>query len=93
MSDTKYVRYVTINAIISIQYILLEALDSNILTAASMAIVGSGGQIVYAHIIANNAAITAPTVCTVLDSDCLYAAAVPTNATPAQLRKDRKSVV
>ena len=51
-----------------------------------MAIVGSGGQMVYAHIIANNAAITAPMVCTVLDSDCLYAAAAPTNAMPAQLR-------
>ena len=86
MSETKYVRYVTINAIISIQYILLETLDSSILTAASMAIVGSGGQMVYAHITANSAAITAPMVCTVLDSDCLYAAAAPTNAMPAQER-------
>ena len=86
MSETKYVRYVTINAIISIQYILLETLDSSILTAASMAIVGSGGQMVYAQITANSAAITAPMVCTVLDSDCLYAAAAPTNAMPAQLR-------
>ena len=86
MSETKYVRYVTINAIISIQYILLETLDSSILTAASMAIVGSGGQMVYAQITANSAAITAPMVCTVLDSDCLYAAAAPTNAMPAQER-------
>ena len=51
-----------------------------------MAIVGSGGQMVYAQITANSAAITAPMVCTVLDSDCLYAAAAPTNAMPAQLR-------
>ena len=86
MSEIKYVIYVTINAIISIQYILLETLDSSILTAASMAIVGSGGQMVYAQITANSAAITAPIVCTVLDSDCLYAAAAPTNAMPAQLR-------
>ena len=41
---------------------------------------------VYAHIIANNAAITAPMACTVLDGDCLYAAAAPTNAMPAQER-------
>ena len=86
MSETKYVRYVKINAIISIQYILLEALDSNILTAASIAIVGSGGQMVYAHIIANNAAVTAPMVCTVFVIDCLYAAAAPTKAIPAQER-------
>ena len=86
MSETKYVRYVTINAIISIQYILLETLDSSILTAASMAIVGSGGQMVYAQITANSAAIIAPMVCTVLDSDCLYAVAAPTKAIPAQLR-------
>ena len=86
MSEIKYVIYVTINAIISIQYILLVVLDSSILTAASMAIVGSGGQMVYAQITANSAAITAPMVCTVLDSDCLYAAAAPTNAMPAQLR-------
>ena len=52
-----------------------------------MAIVGSGGQMVYAHIIANKAAITAPMVCTVFVIDCLYAAAAPTNAMPAQLRK------
>ena len=51
-----------------------------------MAIVGSGGQMVYAQITANSAAITAPMVCTVLDSDCLYAAAAPTNAMPAQER-------
>ena len=51
-----------------------------------MAIVGSGGQMVYAHIIANNAAITAPTVCAVFVIDCLYAAAAPTNVIPAQLR-------
>ena len=86
MSETKYVRYVTINAIISIQYILLETLDSSILTAASMAIVGSGGQMVYAHITANSAAIIAPMVCTVFVIDCLYAAAAPTNAMPAQER-------
>ena len=51
-----------------------------------MAIVGSGGQIVYAHITANRAAITAPTVCAVFVIDCLYAAAAPTNAMPAQER-------
>ena len=51
-----------------------------------MAIVGSGGQMVYAHITANNAAITAPMVCTVFVIDCLYAAAAPTNVMPAQLR-------
>ena len=51
-----------------------------------MAIVGSGGQIVYAHITANSAAITAPMVCTVFVIDCLYAAAAPTNVIPAQLR-------
>ena len=73
-------------AAISIQYILLETLDSNILTAASIAIVGSSGQMVYAHITANSAAITAPMVCTVFVIDCLYAAAAPTNAMPAQER-------
>ena len=51
-----------------------------------MAIVGSGGQIVYAHMIANRAAIIAPMVCTVFVIDCLYAAAAPTNAIPAQER-------
>lgn len=73
-------------AVISIQYVLLVLFESNTLTATSMDIVGIGGQIVYAHITANSAAITAPMVCTVLDSDCLYAAAAPTNAMPAQLR-------
>ena len=51
-----------------------------------MAIVGSGGQMVYAHITANSAAIIAPMVCTVFVIDCLYAAAAPTNAMPAQER-------
>ena len=73
-------------AVISIQYVLLVLFESNTLTATSMDIVGIGGQIVYAHITANSAAITAPMVCTVLDSDCLYAAAAPTNAMPAHER-------
>ena len=51
-----------------------------------MAIVGSGEQIVYAHTIANRAAVTAPAMWTVFVIDCLYAAAAPTNAIPAQLR-------
>ena len=51
-----------------------------------MAIVGSGGQMVYAHIIANKAATTAPMICTVFVIDCLYAAAAPTNAMPAHER-------
>ena len=41
---------------------------------------------VYAHTIANRAAVTAPAIWTVLVIDCLYAAAAPTNAIPAQLR-------
>ena len=41
---------------------------------------------VYAHTIANRAAVTAPTMWTVFVSDCLYAAAAPTNAMPAHER-------
>lgn len=86
MSDTKYVRYVIANAVISTQYTLCLLTAISIYAAVRIAIVGSGGQIVYAHIIANKAAITAPMVCTVFVIDCLYAAAAPTNAMPAQLR-------
>ena len=41
---------------------------------------------VYAQIIANRAAVTAPAMWTVLVIACLYAAAAPTKAIPAQLR-------
>ncbi len=49
-----------------------------------IAIVGSDGQMVYAHIIAKRAAVTAPAMWTVFVSVRLYAAAAPTNAMPAQ---------
>lgn len=51
-----------------------------------IAIVGNGGQMVYAHTIANRAEVIAPAMWTVFVIDCLYAAAAPTNAIPAQLR-------
>ena len=46
---------------------------------------GSGGQMVSAHTIAKRAAVTAPAMWTVFVNDCLYAAAAPTKAIPAQL--------
>ena len=52
-----------------------------------MAIVGSGGQMVYAHTIAISPAVAAPAIWTVFVNDCLYAAAAPTKAMPAQERK------
>ena len=41
---------------------------------------------VYAHTIANRAEVIAPAMWTVFVIDCLYAAAAPTKAIPAQLR-------
>ena len=41
---------------------------------------------VYAQTIANRAEVTAPAMWTVFVIDCLYAAAAPTKAIPAQLR-------
>ena len=39
---------------------------------------------VYAHTIANRAEVIAPAMWTVFVNDCLYAAAAPTKAIPAQ---------
>ena len=74
------------NAVISAQKTLCLLTASRIYAAVRIAIVGSGGQMVNAHTIANRAAVTAPAMWTVFVIDCLYADAAPTNAMPAQLR-------